>query len=144
MSTKDGFQTIRVSLNNIPNTQASGVWSQNGTKLTSLDKGVYLVTYNISYIPSVGPITNSQTVITSGLSFTGGGSVIAATPLTGALALTGLSAMRQTLTNVFIITANDTPIFLYLSCIVSAGFWGTTLASEAALNIMTFTKIGSV
>ena len=144
MSIKNGFPTIRVSLNAIPNTQASGVWSQNGTQLTSLDKGVYIVNYNVSYIPSVGPITNSQTVITSGLSYIGGGQVICATPLTGALALTGVSAMRQTLTNTFIVTADNTPIFVYLSCTVSAGFWGTLLASEQDLNIITFIKIGSV
>jgi hypothetical protein len=143
MSVRNGFPTIRVSLNNIPNTQASGVWSGNGTQLTNLDKGVYIVTYNVSYIPSVGPITNSQTVLTTGQSFTGGGQVISATPLTGALALTGVSAMRQTLTNTFIVSADNTPIFVYLSCTVSAGTWGTTSASEASLNIITFTKIAS-
>lgn len=144
MSTRNGFQTIRIALNNIPNTQPSGVWSGNGTQLTTIDSGVYLVTYTVAYIPTTGPITNSQTVLTTGLSFTGGGQIIASTPITGQLALTGVSAMRQTLSNVFTITADNTPIFLYLSCTVSAGTWGTVLATEAALNTITFTKIGSV
>ena len=144
MSTRNGFPTIQIALNNIPNTQASGVWSGNNTQLTTLDSGVYLVTYTVAYIPSVGPITNSQTVLTTGQSFGGGGQIIASTPITGALALTGVSAMRQTLTNTFIVSTDNTPIFLYLSCTVTAGFWGTTLASEVALNTITFTQIGTV
>jgi hypothetical protein len=144
MSIKNGFDSIRCLLNNIPNTQASGVWVGSGTQLTTLNKGVYFVNYNVSYIPSTGAITNSQTVITTGLSFVGGGQIVASTPVTGAMGVTGASAMRQTLSNTFIVTTDNTPIFVYLSCTVSAGTWGSTNVNEQSLNIVSFTKISSL
>ena len=144
MSIKSGFDSIRVLVNNIPNTQVSGVYVGNGNIITYLDAGIYFVNYNVSYIPTVGPITNSQAIITSGLSFTGGGQVICSTPLTGQMGLTGTNAMRQTLSNTFVVPNNNTPFYLYLTCTVTAGTWGTTNASEQYMNIISFTKISSL
>jgi hypothetical protein len=142
MSIKNGFQSIRVLLNNIPVTQPSGVWSGNGTQITTLDKGIYFCNWNISY-NTTGLITNSQTAITLNNTFTSGlGQVVAITPLTGQMGLTGTSSMRQTLSNTFIVSANNTPVYVYLSC-TTAGVWGTINAVEQALNTLTFTKISS-
>lgn len=145
MSVRNGFDSIRILLNAIPNTQASGVWVGNGTSITTLDPGIYFVNYNVSYtVNGVGPITNSQTVITTGNTFTSGlGQVIAATPLTGPMGLIGTASMRQTLSNTFIITAENTPIYVYLSCTLT-GQWGTTNANEVSLNKISFTKISNL
>ena len=143
MSIRQGFDSIRVLLNAIPNTQASWVWNGNGTQITTLSKGVYFVNYNVSYQANAGPITNSQTVITTGASFAGGGQIISSTPITGALGLTGNSSMRQTLSNTFIVTTDNTPIFVYLSCTLT-GTWGTTNVNEINMNVISFTKISSL
>lgn len=144
MAIRNGFQSIRVPLNNIPNTQASGVWSGSSNPVTLLDKGVYFLNYNVSYQAINGPITNSQTVITSNASFVSTlGQIIASTPLTGAMGVTGSSSMRQTLSNTFNITADNTPIYVYLSCTLT-GTWGTINANEGALNTISFTRIGSL
>ena len=143
MAIRNGFQSTRVSLNNIPNTQASGVWAGNNIALTTLDPGVYFCNYNVSYDVTGGPITNSQAIITLTASFAGGGQVVCATPLTGQMGLAGNNSMRQTLSNTFVVTAPNTPIFVYLNCIC-VGTWGTTNAAEQYMNIISFTKISSL
>jgi hypothetical protein len=145
MSTRNGFDSIRVLLNNIPNTQASGVWVGNANVITTLDPGIYFVNYNVSYtVNGAGPITNSQTIITTGNTFTSGlGQVVVSTPLTGQMGLLGTDSMRQTLSNTFVINAENTPIYVYLSCTLT-GQWGTTNVNETELNTITFTKISSL
>ena len=145
MSIRNGFNSIRVVLNAIPNTQASGAWAGNANVITTLDPGIYFVNYNVSYtVNGAGPITNSQTVITTGNTFTSGlGQVVCSTPLTGQMGLLGTNSMRQTLSNTFVITAENTPIYVYLSCTLT-GQWGTTNASESGLNTITFTKISNI
>jgi hypothetical protein len=145
MSVRNGFDSIRILLNAIPNTQVSGVWVGNNISVTTLDPGIYFVNYNVSYtVNGAGPITNSQTVITRGNTFTSGlGQVLVATPLTGQMGLLGNASMRQTLCNTCIITAENTPIYVYLSCTLT-GQWGTTNANEVGLNTISFTKISNL
>lgn len=144
MSIRNGFDSIRVLLNNIPNTQASGTWSGNATPITTLNKGIYFVNYNVSYQAINGPITNSQTVLTTGNTFVSGlGQIICGTPVTGAMGVTGASSMRQTMSNTFIVTVDATPVYAYLSCTLT-GTWGTINANEGSLNVISFTKISSL
>jgi hypothetical protein len=133
-----------VILNNIPTTQVSGVYAGNGNIITYLDAGIYFVNYNVSFLPTVGPITNSQAIITSGLSFTGGGQVVCSTPLTGQMGLVGTNAMRQTISNTFVVSNNATPFYVYLTCTVTAGTWGTFNPNEVYMNIISFTKISAL
>lgn len=144
MSVKNGFDSIRVILNNIPNTQVSGLYADNGNIITYLDAGIYFVNYNVSYVPTVGPITNSQAIITSGLSYAAGGQVVCSTPFTGQMGLAGTNAMRQTISNTFVVSNNATPFYVSLNCIVTAGTWGTTNAQEQYMNIISFTKISAL
>lgn len=144
MASASGFQSIRIALNKIPNTQASGVWSGSSTKITQLDKGIYFCNWNVSYqVNGTGPITNSQTVVTSTQPYLSSGIVLASSPLTGAMGLSGTEPMRQTVTNTFIILQDNTPIYVYLSCTLT-GQWGTTNISEQYLNYISFTRISSL
>lgn len=145
MSIKNGFDSVRVLLNNIQNTQPSGVWSGNNTIQTYLNKGIYIANYNVSYICNgTGPITNSQTVITAGSSFTNNGQIIVGTSPMGQLGNLGNNNQRYTLSNTFIITTDNTPIYVYLSCTLTLATWGTVNVNEQAMNIISFTKISSL
>ena len=59
------------------------------------------------------------------------------------MGLTGTNAMRQTLSNTFVVTTDDTPFYLYLTC-TTTGTWGTTNIQEQYMNIISFTKISSL
>lgn len=145
MSIRNGFDSTRVLLNNIPNTQASGVWVGNNTIQTYLSKGIYIVNYNVSYVCNgTGPTTNTQTVITSGASFTNNGQILVGTSPTGQLGSLGNNGQRYTLSNTFIITTDNTPIYAYLSCTLTGATWGTVNANEVQMNIISFTKISSL
>lgn len=144
MSIATGFQTIRILLNNIPNTQPSGTWVGNATPITYLDRGVYFVNYNVSYeCAGPGPITNSQTAICIDAPFIGAGKIIATTPITGPMGLSGTNSMRMTLSNTAVITTDNTPIYMYLSCTIT-GPWGTINPQDSNLNILSFTKLSSL
>jgi len=145
MSVRSGFDSIRVLLNNIPNTQVSGVWSGNNNMQTYLNRGVYIVNYNVSYVCNgTGPTTNTQTVITSGASFTNNGQIIVGTSPTGQMGSIGNNGQRYTLSNTFVITTDNTPIYVYLSCTLTGATWGTVNANEVQMNIVSFTKISSL
>lgn len=144
MATRNGFSTIRILLNAIPNTQVSGAWSGNNTPITILDKGVYFVNFNVAYAcGGTGPITNSQTAICLNNSFTNNGSIIASTPITGQMGMSGANSMKQTLSNTFYVTQDNTPIYIYLSCTLT-GPWGTVNIQDANLNIVSFTKLANL
>jgi hypothetical protein len=145
MAIRSGFQSSRIMLNNIPNTQPSGLWSGNNTPITYLSPGVYFCNYNVSYLVNgTGPITNTQAYISLGASVSGGGQIVAATPQTGQLGLVGTNSMRQTISNSFVVTSPNTPMYVYLNCVLTGATWGTTNASEVYLNIVSFTKISSL
>jgi hypothetical protein len=144
MAIRNGFQVTRILLNNIPNIQASGVWSGNNTPVTTLDKGVYFVNFNVAYAcGGTGPITNSQTAICINSPFSGGGLIIASTPITGQMGMSGANTMKQTLSNTFVVTADNTPIYVYLS-VTLTGPWGTVNPQDANLNIITFTRLSNL
>jgi hypothetical protein len=145
MAVRNGLKTTRISLNSIPNTQISGQWVGNYDVITLLDKGIYICNYTVAYYPSVGgQITNSQTILTKDLPDIGGGHIISCSPLTGTLGLGVNEAMRQSLCNTFVITQDNTAIYLYLSCTLGGGTWGTTNALETNLNVINFTKLSSL
>lgn len=145
MAIRSGFDSIRVLLNNITNNQPSGVWSGNNNIQTYLNKGIYIVNYNVSYnCNGTGPITNSQTVITSGASFTNNGQIIVGTSPMGQLGNLVNNNQRYTLSNTFIISGDATPIYVYLSCTLTGATWGTTNVNEQQMNIISFTKISSL
>lgn len=145
MSIRNGFDSTRVLLNNIPDTQPSGVWIGNSIPITSLNRGVYIVNYNIAYqCNGVGPITNSQTVITSNASYTNNGQIIVSNSPTGQMGAVGNNPMRYTLSNTFIISTDNTPIYVYLSCTLTGATWGTININEQQLNTIAFTKISSL
>ena len=145
MSVRNGFDSIRVLLNNIPNTQPSGVWSGNNNIQTYLNKGIYIVNYNVSYgCNGTGPTTNTQTVITAGASFTKNGQIIVGTSPTGQMGSLGANGQRYTLSNTFVISADATPVYVYLSCTLTGATWGTVNIAEQSMNIVSFTKISSL
>lgn len=145
MALASGFQSIRIPLNNIPNTQPSGTWSGSTTQITTLDPGIYFVNWNVSYqVNGIGPITNTLAIVTLNAVYTGPNAVIAASsPLTGAMGLTGTEPMRQTVTNTIIVTQPNTPVYVFLQCTLT-GLWGTTNVNEQYLNSLSFTKITSL
>lgn len=145
MSIKNGFDSIRILLNNIPDTQPSGVWSGNNTIRTYLNKGIYIVNYNVSYqCNGIGPITDSQTVITAGASYTNNGQIIVSNSPTGQMGAVGNNPMRYTLSNTFIIYNDATPIYVYLSCTLTGATWGTINNNEQQLNSITFTRVSAL
>lgn len=144
MATRNGFQSTRILLNAIPNTQPSGTWSGNNTPITFLDKGVYFCNFNVAYAcGGTGPITNSQTAICINAPFTSGGIIVASTPITGQMGMSGANSLKQIVSNTFYITANNTPIYVYLSCTLT-GPWGTTNPQDIGLNIVSFTQLSTL
>ena len=145
MSLASGFQIQRIPFNAIDNIQPSGVWAGSATELTTLDKGVYFANWNVSYqVNGAGPITNTQTVITMNDPYLSGGIIAASTPLTGQMGLSGAQPMKQTVTNTFIVSQNNTPIYVYMNCVLTSGTWGTTNFNEQYLNFISFVKISSL
>lgn len=145
MSVKNGLQNIRIPVNSIPNTQPSGQWVGNNDVITILEKGVYICNYTVAYYPSIGgQITNTQTIITKDLPDIGGGHIIACSPLTGDLGLGINEPLRQSLCNTFVITNDGTAIYLYLSCTVGGGTWGTTNPLGQNINIINFMRLSSL
>jgi hypothetical protein len=145
MSVKNGLQNIRISVNSIPNTQLSGQWVGNNDVITILEKGVYICNYTVTYYPSIGgQITNSQTIITKDLPNIGGGHIIACSPLTGSFGLGINEPLRQSLCNTFVINNDNTAIYLYLSCSIGGGTWGTTNPLDTNINIINFMRLSSL
>ena len=140
MSSKTGFPIQRFIVGSGA-LNPNGVYLGNGLKST-LNKGVYLVNATVGYNSGGGgTTTNSQIVITANALYgTGTEVIICGNSPTGQQGLLAGNEMRVSVSNVYVCPANNTPIFLYMSCTNAAGWAINT--GEGAINNVNFTKIG--
>lgn len=127
-----------VNLNTlVPNTQVSGNWVGNGLQLTTLDKGLYLANLIVNFQlgSGAGNISNCLCAIYTNASspnrFLG--------MPTSKFGCTGTILPKQSMSNIVYIDADNTPIYLFLSCNLT-GTWGLTDTVDP-LNQLVFTKI---
>ena len=146
MASKTGYDTIRIKVNNIPNTQPNGNWSGNPNPVGYLNKGVYFCDFNVGLQSAGGATTQTMTVaVTSTLEWADVNSnIIISSPNTGNRVVSATQPLLYTMCNVCIIDTDNTPIYLMITSNVNVGTWGTTIANNPMVNIISFTKIGNV
>lgn len=146
MSAKTNYTSIRMKVNNIPNTQPNGNWSGNATPIGYLNRGVYFCNYNVALQSAGGATVQTMTVaVTSVLQWADVNSnIIVSSPNTGNIVVSATQPAFYNMCNVCIITTDNTPIFLMITSNVNVGTWGTTIPNNTTSNIITFTKIGNV
>ena len=139
MSSKSGFPIQRVRIATINTAFPTGACPENGTILTYVNKGTYLVACSVAYQAGGGTISNSQMVITSNFPYGNGSeTILCGQNPTGAQGVVAGNQMRQTLSNIVTISNNNTPIYKYLSCTDTVNW---NLSSEGSFNYVIFTKI---
>lgn len=146
MSIKTNYTSIRMKVNNIPNTQPIGNWSGNATPVGYLNKGVYYCNFNVGLQSSGGATIQTMTVaITSVLQWSDANSnIIASSPNTGNMVVSATQPLLYSMCNVCVIDSDNTPIFLFITTSLDIGTWGTTIANNPMVNIISFTKIGNL
>lgn len=146
MASKTGYNTVRIKVNNIPNTQPNGNWSGNPNPVGYLNKGVYFCDFNVGLQSAGGSSVQTMTVaVTSTLAWVDVNSnIIVSSPNTGNVVVSATQPSYYNMCNVCIIDTDNTPIFLMITSNVNVGTWGTTIANNPMVNIISFTKIGNV
>lgn len=146
MASKTGYHIVRIKVNNIPNTQPNGNWSGNPNPVGYLNKGVYFCDFNVGLQSAGGATIQTMTVaVTSTLAWVDVNSnIIVSTPNTGNVVVSATQPSLYSMCNVCIIDTDNTPIFLMITSNVNVGTWGTTIANNPMVNIISFTKIGNV
>jgi len=122
MSLVSGLANIKIPFT-IPlaTPNASGLWVGNGNVFTTINRGTYMINWN----PRVTPVNNNQITqfqfaISINQPFGAVGSVLLATsPLCGTIGQAAGNSVTWTLTNMFSITADNTPIYIYLNVVVA-------------------------
>ena len=121
MASVCGLQNIKIPLTVATN--ASGLWVGNANVLTYLDKGTYLINWN----PRPSPITAGNTInpfqfaISSVAPFGNVGAVLLiVSPLCGNIGQGVNNPVTWSMSNIFTITADATPIYAYLNVVVTA------------------------
>ena len=139
MSSKSGFPIQRLRIATINTLFPPGACPENGTILTYVNKGTYLVACSVAYQSGGGTISNSQMVITSNFPYGNGAeTILCGQNPTGAQGVAAGNQMRQTLSNIVTILNNNTPIYKYLSCTDTVNW---NLTAEGSFNYVIFTKI---
>lgn len=146
MSLKTSYNTIRINVNGIPNTQLNGDWSGNPNPVGYLNKGVYFCNLNIGLQSNGGATIQTMTVaVSSVLPWVDGNSnIIMSSPNTGNRVVSATQPLYYPMCNVCIIDTDNTPIYLMITSSVNVGTWGTTISGSQQANIISFTKIGNV
>lgn len=143
MSIAGGFQSTRINMGKISNTQINGNWIGNPNPITYLNRGTYFCNMNIALQSAGGATIQSMTVaVTSGLPWVDiNSNIIISTPNTGNMVVSSTIPLYYNACNVCIINTDITPIYLMITSNVNVGTWGTTLPNSNQTNIITFTKI---
>ena len=146
MASKTGYRNIQMKVNNIPNTQPNGQWIGTTTPVGYLNKGVYFCNFNVGLQSAGGATIQNMTVaVSSVLEWNDVNSnIIVSSPNTGNRVVSATQPLLYNMCNVCIIDTDNTPIFLMITCNVNVGTWGTIIANNPLVNIITFTKIGNV
>jgi hypothetical protein len=146
MSIVSGLSNVKIPL--VIGTQAapnaSGAWVSNAVQFTTINKGTYYVNWNPRVAPAnvANQITQFQFAITITQPFGVGGNVIvAASPLCGTIGQLAGNAVSWPLSNVFTITADNTPVYVYLNVTVVGGWYMNTAADIANLDDIDITRI---
>lgn len=118
-----GLQNIKLPFV-IPITtpQASGLWAGNNTVFSRVNRGTYILNWNPRVAPTnaLNQITQFQMSIASVAPVGQPGSIYLATsPLCGLIGQQPGNAVTWALTNVFTITDDNTPIYVYLNIVVA-------------------------
>lgn len=109
---------------------ATGAWNLSGqgntVQFTTINRGTYFLNWSPRPQPANGAntVTQYQFAVTINQPFGVAGSVILATsPLCGAIGQTAGNAVTWPLSNVFTITADNTPVYVYLNVAVVGGWY---------------------
>jgi hypothetical protein len=146
MSIKTNYTSISMKVNNIPNIQPNGQWNGTTIPIGFLGRGMYFCNFNVGLQSAGGATIQSMTVAVSSVFEWNdvNSNIIISSPNTGNRAVSATQPLLYSMCNVCIIDTDNTPIFLMITCNVNIGTWGTIVANNPLVNIITFTKIGNV
>jgi hypothetical protein len=136
MASVCGLQHIKIPLTVATN--ASGLWVGNANVLTYLDKGTYLINWN----PRPSPVTAGNTInpfqfaVTASARFgTVGAVLLVVSPLCANIGQGANNPVTWSMSNVFTITADATPIYAYLNVEVTGATPWKMNATEDIANM---------
>lgn len=123
MSLVSGLANIKIPFT-IPlaTPNASGLYAGNNNVFTTLTRGTYMINWNprITPVTPTNQITQFQMALTINQPFGVVGSVFLATsPLCGVIGQQAGNSITWTLSNMFTITADNTPMYVYLNVVVA-------------------------
>ena len=142
MSIRTGLTTLKVSVCN-KLAQPTGDYAGNGNIITTLNKGTYLIVMNVGFLPlNGGQITNSQIGVTSNFPWGNGAeTIITANSLTGPQGLAPANEMRWSISNIFVNTADNVPLYVYLTCSCTTGWYTDSVKENANFDYLCITQL---
>ena len=153
MSLVSGLPNIKIPfVIPITSPQPVGTWSGNNTVFTTLNRG----TYWLNWSPRINPIANTtgdnkitqfQLALSINQPFgVAGNTILATSPLCGLIGQQTNQPVTWTLSNIFTITADNTPVYVYINIIMAvtptANTWYMGVSNDIAnLDDIDFTRI---